>query len=394
VRAVLPVLILIWGLARPATGEVPGSGISTRPFSDRWQLDFKLSLAEKKGSWVFAVDGFTDLPSQTVLRARVYVLDLVNDPVRGLHEDDDEALLREDDGIRPAFSRFTVGAGWFHVDVHSFNRKPYSIRYRAKIHYFPEDQTDAVRLKAGDEPFFRKADLRAGSEADYAAELKERLAEVTRQLMDLEKLGLELRGLAFQRPWNAVAWTRWKGPASDKIDVIRDENRRRYSIWAVWIEGQARMRVGALCEFLQHGIDVVDDGEALRDDERVRRLVNGFLESLDEACDVVGADMPLNPLLSGPALRAYEQALAALRQPGAPAAVLKKSRADALSALFDLASMLRLRRRGYASLNAMAGRLARVRELLDAKAPATDLQRALDEHDAAVREFKTFARLP
>ena len=46
-RAVLPVLILIWGLARPATGEVPGSGISTRPLSDRWKLDFKLGLAEK-----------------------------------------------------------------------------------------------------------------------------------------------------------------------------------------------------------------------------------------------------------------------------------------------------------------------------------------------------------
>lgn len=387
-------LVLLLGLALPAAGETPGSGISSRPLSDHWKLEFKLSLAEKQGTWVYAVDGVTDLPSQTVLRARVYVLDLVNDPVRGLREDDDEALLREDDGLRPAYSRFTAGAGWFHLDVHSFDRKPYSIRYRAKIHYFPEDQTDAVRLRVGSEPFFRKADLRVGSEAEYAAELKERLAEVTRQLIDLEKLGLELRDLAAQRPWNAVAWSRWKGPASDKIDGIRSENRRRYSLWAVWIEGQSRMRVGALCEFLQHGIDAVDDGDALRDEDRVRTLVREFLESVDEACDVVGADMPLSPLKSGPALKTYEQALAALRQPGAATLALRKARSEALTALFDLTAMLRIRRRGYASLNAMAGRLSRVTDLLEAKAPAAELQRALGEHDAAVREFKAFARLP
>ena len=393
-RVVAAFLILIGGLACPATGEVSGSGTPARLPSERWTLDFKLSLAEKKGNWIFAVDGFTDLPAATVLRARVYILDLVNDPTQGLREDDDEALLREDDGIHPAFARFTAGAGWFHQDVHEFERKPYSIRYRAKIHYFPDDQTDAIKLRVGDEPFFRKADLRSGSEESYGRELKDRLAEVTQQLAALEKLVLELRDLAFRRPWDAAAWSRWKDPAGTAIDGIRDANRRRYAIWGVYIEGQSRMRVGALCEFLQHIIDAVDDGSAVRDEERVRTLLRGCMESVEEAIDVIGADVPLNPLSSKPALDAYDRSIAPLRRSSPSVAVLRKAHADAVSALFDLTSMLRVRRRGYASVNAMAVRLARLYELIDAKAGSEELQQALREHDAAEREFRSFARLP
>jgi hypothetical protein len=393
-RSVFFLSSLVSGLVCPVTGEVRGLPISSANPADRWKIDFKLSLAEAKGKWVFSVDGSTDLPAETVLRARVYILVLLNDPVDGLREYDDEGLVREDDGIQPPTARFTAGAGWFHIDVHEFRRKPYSIRYRAKIHYLPEDQTEAIRLRVGDEEFQRKADLRAGSEEAYETELKERLAEATQQLQVLEKLGLELGDQALQRAWDGAVWTRWKEPAGTTIDGILEENRRRFPIWAVWIEGQSRMRVGALGEFLHHCIAAVDDGEAVRDPERIRTLLRGFLESVEEACDVIGAHVPLNPLKSGPALAAYDRAIAPLRQPAPSVGVLRKSRSDAVTALLDLTSMLQVRRRGYASVNAMAVRLARLCDLIDARAPAWELQEALREHDAAEQDFKAFARLP
>lgn len=384
-------VLLIGAFASP---EVPGTGIGRPQAADRFKIDFKAGLSEKQGKWVFAVDGFTDLPAETVLRARVYVLDLVNDPVRGPREDDEEGLLREDELMQSAFTRFTAGGGWFHVDVHQFVRKPYSIRYRTKIHYFPEDQTEPVRLKVGDQPFFRKADLRAGTEADYAAELKERLGEATKHLAALERLGLELRDRAFGQAWNAAAWDAWKTETLAAIDGIRDENRHRYKIWGVYIEGQASMRVGALCEFLQHCIGAVDDGVRTREPERLRRLLHGFLESVEEACDVLGADVPVHPQRAGPVLKAYERSLAALRESGSSAAALKQAHAEAIASLFELTSMLRIRRRGYVRLNAVAVHLVRVYDLRTAKAPAEDLRAALREHDAAVLEFKSFARIP
>ncbi len=393
-RTAAAIVVLIWGLARPATGEVPGSGAASRPAQDRWKIDFQLSLSEKNGKWVFAADGFTNLPPQTVLRARVYVLNEVNDPVRGLRVDDDEALVLEDGGIQPAWCRFKAGAGWFHLDVHEFARKPYSIRYRAKIHYLPEDQADAITLKVGDEEFFRKADLRVGTESDYERELKARLQEVTRQLGALEKLGLELRNQIDRRAWDSAAWTRWKEPACTAIDGIREENRARYALWAVWIEGQSRMRVGALCEFLQHVIGAVDDPETRKDADRIRTLLNGYLDSVDEACDVIGADVPLSPLRTLPALEAYERAVAPLRAGSTPATARRRARAEALGALFDLTSILRVRRRGYAFVNAMAVRLDRLVGLAEGPAAGGARSEALAEHDRAVSEFRTFAHLP
>jgi len=394
VRVASAIFILIWTLARPSTGEGSRSGASTRTTQDRWKIDFKLSLKQRNGKWVYEADGFTNLPPQTVLRARVYVLNVVNDPVRGVREDDDEALVLEDGGIQAAYCRFTAGAGWFHLDVHEFTRQPYSIRYRAKIHYFPGDQTDAITLKVGDEEFTRKADLRAGTEIDYEHELKDRLAEVTRQLTALEKLGLELRNQLDRRPWDDIAWRRWREPACSALDTLRDENRARYALWAVWIEGQSRMRVGALCEFLQHIISAVDEPETRKDGERLRTLLSGYLDSVDEACDVIGADVPLSPLRTLPVLEAYERAVAPLRLPSVPPAVRRRARTDALAALFDLTSLLRVRRRGYAYVNAIAVRLDGLVGLTEVPAGGSRRTAELAGHDQAVREFRSYARLP
>src|SRR6185295_13503982 len=155
-----------------------------------------------------------------------------------------------------------------------------------------------------------------------------------------------------------------------------------------------RMRVGALCEFLQHVIGAVDDPETRKDAERIRGLLAGYLDSVDEACDVIGADVPLSPLRTAPALEVYERAIAPLRAPSAPAAQRRRARAEALRALFDLTSVLRVRRRGYAFVNEVAVGLDRLVSLGEAPAGEGSLAAALVEHDRAVLEFKSFARLP
>jgi hypothetical protein len=132
---------------------------------DRWKVEFKLSLVEKEGKWSFMIDGSTDLPAGTLLTARVYVLEIVNDPIRGPSEDDGEALVGKEDAFQSAYHSFKVAGGRIQERVHSFGRKPYSLSYRVKVEYDPENQTPAVALKAGDTPFFRKADLRVGSDA-------------------------------------------------------------------------------------------------------------------------------------------------------------------------------------------------------------------------------------
>jgi hypothetical protein len=388
-RVFISILILTGLACSPRAGEAAGSEAPSRPPSDRWKIDFKLSLTEKLGKWIFAVDGTTDLPAETLLRARVHVVTVVRDPVEGLREDDDEALVREDDGLRPAVCRFKVGSGRFHEEVHVFSRKPYSILYRAKISCHPEDQTPANGLKIGNDVFECKADLRPGSEADYAKELQERLGEAGRQLMVLEKIGYELREQTEKRPFNRAAWTAWKEGAASKIDGIREENGQRYALWAVWMEGQSRMRIGGLCELAQHILTAVDEGG---EERRLRDLTEGYLESIEEAIDVIGVNVPLNPLRATAILKKYAEALAPLRTIPRPSPeVVRRAHADSVTALFDLTAMLRVRRRGYSYVNQVGARLKRVFDRLDG--PAEDLAAAFREHDEALLEFRVYAHL-
>jgi hypothetical protein len=388
-RVFIAILILTGLACSPRAGEAAGSGAPSRPPSDHWKIDFKLSLTEKQGKWIFAVDGYTDLPAETVLRARVYVVTLVCDPLEGLREDDDEALVRDDDGLKPAVCRFKVGSGWFHEEVHVFSRKPYSIPYRAKVSCLPEDQTSANGLKIGNDPFVRKADLRPGSEADYAKELQDRLGEAGRQLMVLEKIGYEIQERLDQRPFNRAAWTAWKEGAGAKLDGIREENAERYALWAVWLEGQSRMRVGGLCELARHILTAVNEGG---EDRRLRDLTAGYLESIEEAIDAIGADVPLNPRRATAILQKYDETLAPLRTIPRPSPeVVRRAHADSVTALFDLTAMLRVRRRGYSYVNQVGARLKQVFDRLDAS--GSELVAAFREHDEALREFRVYACL-
>lgn len=357
---------------------------------ERWTVDFKASLSEKEGKWVYTVEGTTDLPAGTVLRARVFALTIVDDPFTGPREDDSEALVRADDAVRPSFVKFKAGKGNFRVDVYSFPRKPFSIRYRAKVFYLPQDQTDAIALKVGDEEFERKADLRIGNDAAYEAELKACVTEATKDLVSLERLESLMTDWAAKAPGDPQGWAIWKQMVLGQVASIQQRNELRFDWWAVYPESQARFRVGALCEVVERIVAFVD----AQDGAGARRWIAWFERAIDEAYTVLGIDAPLDERRATPAFAAYERTMTTLRRGIDRPEIRRRARAEGVAALFDLLKMIRTRDRAYVHVNALSVRFTRIFHLAEGEASREDLNAALEAHDAALREFRSFAGLP
>lgn len=390
---ILAVLLLAGGVSQicEAACDAPGRGNRKRTPEDRWKIQFKLTLVEKEGSWNFVVQGTTDLPAATVLRAQVFAINVVNDPNAGPVEDE-EPLVRGDDDQRPGFKSFKAGVGWFHEDVHSFRRKPYSLKYRARVQYVPDDQTDEITLKVGDEEFSRPADLRVGTEESYETELKERVTDATRDLLQLEKLGGELKEWMVRPARDPKAWSAWKEGAAAAIAALQAKNRERFDIWTVWSEYQTRMRVRGLCGFLDRIILEVDDRES--DPDRTRKWMVGFEESYGDAITVIGIDPPLDVRSGSAAVAAYEKAVAPLREGYGRREVRRKAHADGVAALFDLLQLLRTRKRAYVYVNTISLRFLRLFDLIEEGAGPEALAAAFRDHDGSLREFRSFAGLP
>jgi len=390
---VLAVLLLAGALSQlcSAACDAPGRGNRKLTPEDRWKIQFKLTLVEKEGTWSFVVQGTTDLPAATVLRAQVFAINVVSDPNAGPVEDE-EPLVRGDDDQRPSFKSFKSGVGWFHEEVHSFRRKPYSLKYRARVQYVPADQTDEVTLKVGDEEFSRPADLRAGTEESYETELKERVVDATRDLLLLEKLGGELKEWMARPARDPAAWTAWREGAATALAALQAKNRERFDIWTVWSEYQTRMRVRGLCGFLDRIILEVDDKDS--DAKRIRKWMAGFEESYGDALTVIGIDPPLEARSGSAAVAAYEKAVAPLREGSVRREVRRKACAEGVAALFDLLQLLRTRTRAYVYVNTISLRFLRLFDLMDESAGAETLAAAFRDHDASLREFRAFAGLP
>lgn len=364
----------------------------------KWKADYSLRLVEKAGKWVFVIEGETNLPPEVKLRARIYALEIIPDFKAGDREDD-EPLVWEDDEGQPAFHGFHPGKdGRFHEEVYAFVRKPYSIRYRAKIHYVPRDQSDAVTLKIGDDEFARHADLRLGTDADYEKELKERVHEVARNLVEIEKLYGELSEAyeRFAKAYAADDWKAWVEPWYAQVDALNEQNKQRYSLWSVWMERQAKMRVGGMCELMRRIRVAAEEQfkEGAKNEDRIRDMLKGFHNYFEEAIESIGIDAPLDIRRVGPIIAAYEKTLRTLRSEGPSEPALRAVRRDGIGCLFELVPLLQNRKRGYLYVNTVSARFTTLLELAIAKAPAGDLKKALEEHDAALVEFKKFAGLP
>jgi hypothetical protein len=388
-------------LAALAQGDAKGQTPPPPPDA-KWKADFKLSLIEKEGKWVFVVEGTTNIPPEVRLRARIYALEVFADFKEGEREDD-EPLVWEDEGGQPSYRAFHPGPGGkFREEVYAFVRKPYSIRYRGKVHYVPRDQTDAVTLKVGDDDFFRKADLRVGTDADYEKELLDRVAEVAKDLEAMEKLYGELadKYKEIKKKFDGDGWKKWKESWYEKVEEHNRRNEQRFSLWAVWMERQAKMRIGGMCELMRRISAAADEHffEGAKNEERIQEMLKGFHDYFEEAIEVIGINAPLDVRTVGPLVAAYEKAFAPLRAwvlnpEGDPMKVLRPARRDGLGALLQLVHLLQNRKRGYLYLNEISARFTKLLELFDPKAAPEVLKKGLEEHDAALAEFKKFAGL-
>jgi len=366
----------------------------------KWKADFKLSLEEKNKEWVFTIQGTTNVPKEVVLKSRVYAVELVNDPVQGKREDE-EPLIWEDEDVQPAFRRVEHDSGTYREEVYHFKKKPWCILYRARVHYRPRDQDEEAVKKYGDDEWSMGADLRVGTEADYAEQLKVGLQEATDDLLRLEKLYGELRRRteAQKAKLDLPEWRAWTGEFSRTIEEMDGRNKLRYNLWAVWMERQARMRVGGMIELFRRLVRGYTEqlGADKPDFTRLQEMLEGWHNYFEEAIEVIGIDAPLDIERVGPIVHDYEIAFAPLRewiQKGQGEDVRREARRDCLSALFKVPPLLQNRKRAYRYVNDLSERFTRLLEATDAPASperAAKVQKALEEHDGALRDFKAFA---
>ncbi len=369
-------------LAGPLHGEV-----DRRP--KPWKINFTLSLAEKEGKWIFTVDGTTDLPQETALRARVYAVTLIDHPFEGQVEDE-EPLVTGDDPVQPSWRKFSAKDGKFRQDVYAFKRKPYSIAYRARVYYLPEDQTDAITLKVGNEEFSRLSDLRFGTDEEYEKELKARQDQSAKDLQYLEGSTAELDGWIQAVDGDPKGWSTWKTKTLATMEALQKRNEEGFALWSVPPSRLGRMVLGGLCHYFERSVEAVEErqpGPQLR--VRMRRL----LDAIDEAYDQLGMDAPLELTRAKPVFEAYERSVAPLREGFGQVDVRRRVRAEGVAALFDLLTLIRARQRSYVHLNGLSVKFTRIFQLVDAGAAPEVVKEAVEAHEAALRDFRRRAGL-
>jgi hypothetical protein len=369
-----------------------------------WKADFKLALEQKDGAWVFVIEGRTNVPPEVVLKARVYAVEVVDDFQRGKREDE-EPLVWEDDELQPGVKTVEREGGRFREEVYRFARRPYTIFYRARLHYRPRDNQEEVQRKFGEDEWSAHADLRPAKEQEreYEEELRTRVQEVTEDLVAIDALLKEIRARfdAHLKVHDRGAWKAWKEGWYSRVEKLNERNKTRFGLWAVWMERQAKMRLGGMCELLRRLL--VQCTDRLEDPakklEPILELIEAFGGYYEEAVEVIGIPLPLDPAKIGPALAVYENAYRAFRasmdQPAAEAVALRgAARRDAFQALLQIPPMLRNRKSAYRLVNDLGARFRKLLDLAEGKPSPEALRQALEEHDAALRDFKKLAGLP
>jgi hypothetical protein len=389
------------GRSKPPAVKVQQENPKEGP-TTKWKADLKLTLEQKGKEWVFILQGTTNVPKEVVLKARVYAVELVNDPVQGKREDEEQLVWEDEDG-QPSLKPVDFTGGKFREEIYHFAKKPWCLFYRGRIHYRSRDQAEAVVQAYGDDDWSVGADLHFGTEAEYGEQLRVGVKEATDDLMTLEKLYNEIRHKVDEQRQKAdpAAWAAWKGTWISKIEDIEITNKLRYNLWAVWMERQAKMRVGGMCVLLDRIAKGYTEQFAAPKPEftHLEEMVEGWHNYFEEAIEVIGIDAPLDIERVGPLVRDYETAFAPLRawiEKGQGEDVRRDARRDCLSALFKIPPLLQNRKRAYKFVNELSLRFTRLLEATDAPASpeiAAAVRKALEEHDEALRDFKKFGGL-
>lgn len=372
------------------------------PYVPKHKLTVKLSIEEKDGAWQFVIEGTSDLPDGTVLRSRVYALDeIVQQGERML---DEEALSPK---LARNYHDFELKEGRFREVAFETTRRPYSLRYRAKVFFIPGEQTEAIAKRIADKKeFLVLHDIRRGTDADLERELKEAAVEFARELDTAETLYRDFKAqfLAQQKKTDLKAWEEWGKGWRRRVGVMRARNDERWNLWTAWLERQGRMRIDGFCErfdsIYDHATEVLKG-----DPDRLQRVEEGMLSfpaRLEEDRETLGVDAPPDLDAIGALIGPYAEAVARLRMiadrrdEAAWKAEAEGLRARARNALLSLSGRKMLPRRGYekvAALSEMFLTIFALAEKAAAGRDAPELPGLFKDHEAKVREFREYAGL-
>ena len=371
------------------------------PPHPKYEAKLTLTLAEKGPDYVFSVEGSSTLPKGTVARLRVFAVELVPQFQGGNREDEEPLVWEDDDDGQKPDQKIEIDGKPFKVDVYRFTRRPWALLYRVRLIYNSRDQTDEILKILGDDDHSWKADLKYGDDQLLVSQSRERVAEVVEDLDQLEASFHDFRKsyAAHAAKLDVAAWKEWKAVWFGRLERLSERNKLRYGLWAVWMERQAKMRVGGMAE-LQRRLLVAANEDLLEKQEgaaaRVKQIVEAYEGYFEEAVEVLGVERPLDPEKIGPLVTAYERALQPLRAAAAegrpvPADALAHVRRDALAVILKIPQLLKTRKRGYAYANDVSARFTAL--LAAAEASPDAFRKSLEEHDEALRAFKRFAGL-
>jgi hypothetical protein len=371
------------------------------PYVPKHKLTAKLSIEEGEGQWRFIVEGTSDLPDGVVLRARAYALDEVTDHRGGTFLDEEGLSAR----AGRSHHDFELRGGSFRETVYESRREPFSLPYRVKVFYLPEEQRPDVAAKVADKQSFHALhDLRRGTEKDFEREVKMAAKELSLELDLVERLYRDFKAqwLAQEKKKDLAAWKAWSPDWLKRVSAIAANNEERWSLWVAWLERQGKMRVDAFCKRF---VDLHRDAEELlKGDpdmlERVQEGMQGFPAKLEEDREWLGVDVPTERDAILGHVAPYAEAVARLRAIAEKrdAAAWKSEaeplRAKARAQLLALSSRKLIPRRGYervASISALFLRLFDLAEKTAAGGDAPELEALWKEHDAKLRDFREYA---
>lgn len=371
------------------------------PPHPKFESKLTLSLRQEGDDYVFNVDGRTTLPKGAVVRLRVFAVERVPQFQGGFREDEEPLVWEDDEDGQKPYVRMEVDGLPFRVDVYKFVRRPWPLLYRARLIYNPRDQSDAILKLVGEDEHSWHADMKYGDDPLYDILNRERYQEVVDDLDKLEAWYLELKKAyaAHKEKLDVDAWKEWKAVWFGRVERLQERNKLRYGLWAVWMERQAKMRVGGMAELLRRML-VAANEDLLEKQEgaaaRAKQIQDAFEPYFEEAVEVLGVERPLDPEKIGPLVRGYEAALKPLRMKALegklPAAEdLAEVRRGALTNILRIPQLLKTRKRGYAYANELSARFTSLLEAAEASPDA--FARSLKEHDEALKAFKRFAGL-
>ncbi len=387
-----PLLLALLLLQDPAGPKGP----------EKVKVEFALSIAESGGEWRFLAEGATDLPDLARLKGRLYVLEEVDD-FRGGKRVDEEPFDYE---AKPV--EIEVKGGKFSAVLLATPRKPYSLKYRAKLRYDPENQEEEVAAKVTEKEFVVARDLRRGDDAALEAEFKATAKEFAGEMDIVLELHRDqkrrFKEWIDKRP-EKKAYADWYASFREKVEGLEERNRPRFMIWACWLERQGKMKLDAFCErFVRTAREFETWLESPSEEQLqvVKSALDAFLPAYEEAREVLGIDTPWDPDSVGAIVREYEKSLGALEEASASAAAWAAkgpaARLQARSCLMRLVSEKLVPRRAYdrvVELGSLFNELAALREAAsggDAARRAEAAAKAKD-HAAKLDEFLRYAGL-